>query len=309
MKPFLLFVTMLAVSSRLFFGCSLRSVQKEARIPGTIEYHNQKPVLLAPTIVHAGKDFKIKMDTFGGGCERGGDAEVIVRENTATVKIYDFTRATGPEVMCFPYLARFPHTITLRFTKPGAATIRIEGVKQTNDTPPNGVSTVLEHYLNVTTADVRPDFDLDMPADQWAVTERGFGSIRFGMRLDEAQIASRDGFFTVGVFNKESSCWHQKLVKGPSGVTFMSSSRSIARVEVDSGSVATLAGAKIGDSEKRVKELYPQLKITQRKGRKGHYLTVNPEGEHQLIFETDGKKVIRYSAGRMPEISWIKGCP
>ena len=42
------------------------------------------------------------------------------------------------------------------------------------------------------------------------------------------------------------------------------------------------------------------------------YLTVTPaaptDGAFRLVFETDGQKVVRYRAGRMPEVEWVENC-
>jgi hypothetical protein len=82
----------------------------------------------------------------------------------------------------------------------------------------------------------------------------------------------------------------------------------IARVDVENQSIATGAGARIGDSEARIKRLYPQVEVTPHKYVRGHYLTAMPAGEYRIIFETDGVRVTRYRAGRMPEVKWIEGC-
>ena len=75
---------------------------------------------------------------------------------------------------------------------------------------------------------------------------------------------------------------------------------------------ATTAGAKIGDSEERVKTLYanrvtvtPHYYIQP----EGHYLTiVSKDGRHAIRFETDGKKVLTYSAGKLNAVRLVEGC-
>jgi hypothetical protein len=132
----------------LLFGCgqarreqeliSLRAPE-EKRVPSTLE-----PGLLAPTIVQANRDFNIEFTTFGGGCDRKGDEDVIVSERAATVKVYDFT-VRGSGATCTSDIKFLPHTVTLRFTKPGEATIKVEGM-----------GSVLEHRLTVTEAEIKP---------------------------------------------------------------------------------------------------------------------------------------------------------
>jgi hypothetical protein len=129
------------------------------------------------------------------------------------------------------------------------------------------------------------------------------------MNYQEALYPSRGGFIAKGIPISGASCWQSRPMRGPYGTWVMWNSGSIARVDVYSESVATAAGARVGDSEKRIMELYPQVKIAQRKDTKGHYLTVSLENAHQIVFETDGKRVIHYRAGRKPEVEWAKGCP
>jgi hypothetical protein len=119
--------------------------QQEARILG----HLGDEALIAPATVMAGKDFQITVTTTGGGCERAGDTGVILSNDSATVMVYDFTTATHPDVACTMIFKRLQHTVTLRFTKPGSALIRIWGRKVGSDTGPIGAPTVIERSVTV----------------------------------------------------------------------------------------------------------------------------------------------------------------
>jgi hypothetical protein len=121
---------------------------REARILGLID-DRANDALTAPSTVSAGKDFQVTITTTGGGCESAGDTGVIITENSATVMVYDFTSATRPGVACTLVLKRLPHAITLRFTKPGEALIRVWGRRVGPDTPPLGVPTVFERRVMV----------------------------------------------------------------------------------------------------------------------------------------------------------------
>jgi hypothetical protein len=82
---------------------------------------------------------------------------------------------------------------------------------------------------------------------------------------------------------------------------------------VDTGSVTTEDGVKIGDTEDKVKSVYgddlttePHKYITG-----GHYMTVmgdSASAGKALVFETDGAHVSNFRAGRMPEVKWVEGC-
>lgn len=99
----------------------------------------------------------------------------------------------------------------------------------------------------------------------------------------------------------------------PSGVTVMVVLDTIVRFDIDRTGILTSEGAGIGDSEARIKELYRGTVTVQPHkytGPAGHYLVVTPKGDaqHRMIFETDGKKVLRYHVGRRPAVEYIEGC-
>ena len=83
----------------------------------------------------------------------------------------------------------------------------------------------------------------------------------------------------------------------------------IARVDIYGNSrITTVRGAKIGDSEDRIKSLYPgQIRVTPHEYvRGGHYLTFVPrdasDRQYRLVFETDGRRgavKTRWSSIRM----------
>jgi hypothetical protein len=95
---------------------------------------------------------------------------------------------------------------------------------------------------------------------------------------------------------------------------FMVVEGRIARVEVRDSTVATAAGARIGDSEARVNALYPgRVRVEPHKYTDGHYLIV-PRGPgadslYRLVFETDATgRVTALRGGRYPEVQWVEGC-
>jgi hypothetical protein len=142
----LLVIISAVVFLALFFGCG--QAGKKNRIPGTIEIETatgEKSNLLAPAVAQAGRDFKVTIYTYGGGCESQGDSE-----NTAIVKVYDFTTATSLSSVCTMQLKLFPHTVTLRFAKPGEAIIKIVGQRDVNSGFWRRRPFVRDHRLTVT---------------------------------------------------------------------------------------------------------------------------------------------------------------
>jgi len=87
-----------------------------------------------------------------------------------------------------------------------------------------------------------------------------------------------------------------------------------ARVDVyDERTVETIAGARSGDSEERIKQLYPgRIKVEPHHYTDGHYLVYVPDEPKfkafRIIFETAGTRVLNYRAGRVPEVQYVEGC-
>jgi hypothetical protein len=145
-----------------------------------------------------------------------------------------------------------------------------------------------------------------------ALTEDGLGQIQIGMTLDEA--------VNMGLLNErpdiKPACDFVFPAVGagiPFGVNVMVVKRKIARIDVDTGLVTTEDGAKIGDTEDRIKAIYgDELKIQPHKYIEGgHYMTVpgdSASAGKEIVFETDGKRVTMFRAGRLPEVEWVEGC-
>lgn len=145
-----------------------------------------------------------------------------------------------------------------------------------------------------------------------ALSEDGLGPIQIGMTLDDA--------VNMGLLNErpdmKAECDFVFPAVGagiPFGVTVMVVKRKIARIDVDTGLVTTEDGAKIGDTEDRLKSIYgDELKAQPHKYIEGwHYMTVmgdSTSAGKAIVFETDGSKVTMFRAGRIPEVQWVEGC-
>ncbi len=145
-----------------------------------------------------------------------------------------------------------------------------------------------------------------------ALSEDGLGQIQIGMTLDEA--------VNMGLLNErpdlKPACDFVFPAVGagiPFGVNVMVVKGKIARIDVDTGTVTTEDGAKIGDSEDRIKSIYgDELKVKPHKYIDGgHYMTVmgdSASAGKAIVFETDGRQVTMFRAGRIPEVEWVEGC-
>ena len=159
---------------------------------------------------------------------------------------------------------------------------------------------------------------------QAKVTMNSIGPVKIGMNLPEAAAAANTRLSVS--YAGSDSCYYLETEGELEGVSFMVTkddvksrlqyitSDVIARVNVGNPKITTLSGAKIGDTEARIKSLYPgQIKVTPHTyDPKGHYLTFIPknkaEQNYRIVFETDGQRVTMYRAGKLPEVEYIEGC-
>ncbi len=144
-----------------------------------------------------------------------------------------------------------------------------------------------------------------------SIDPKGFGPVRVGMSTAEASSALGAELKLLGPTMEP--CHYVQAAEQP-GVAFMVIDGKIARVDVRPDSpIRTAEGAAVGDTEERIQSLYPgRVEVQPHKYVDGHYLIVRPEATsdstYRIIFDTDGKKVTGFKAGRMPEVGWVEGC-
>jgi hypothetical protein len=145
------------------------------------------------------------------------------------------------------------------------------------------------------------------------VTATGYGALRIGMTVVNAATALHSP--TPPTAGLDTACAYVHMANAPTGMRIMITGGTVARIEVDSSTIATGMGARVGDSEARVQQLYGS-RVTLEPHKylpEGHYLIVGPiappaDSAFRLIFETDGSRVTAYRAGRLPEVRWVEGC-
>lgn len=147
------------------------------------------------------------------------------------------------------------------------------------------------------------------------ITTGGLGPVRVGMTVQEATKAAGLPIIapTSAAILPSPGCGFARA-DGLDGVGFMLIDGVIVRVDISSGPIATASGARIGSTEQEIKDLFPDLiEVTPHAYVEGgNYLTLVPTAENlkdvRVVFETDGKVVTSYRAGRMPAVEWIEGC-
>ncbi len=151
--------------------------------------------------------------------------------------------------------------------------------------------------------------------NQSEVFINGIGTVRVGMTVAQASKAAGTRLIRESGYELNPSCFYVKPQSQSKGLSFMVTDRRISRVDVwEKSPITTLSGAKIGDTEARIKSLYPgRIQVTPHKYvQGGHYLTFIPkdraDSNYRIVFETDGKRVTQFRAGQIPEVEYVEGC-
>ena len=148
------------------------------------------------------------------------------------------------------------------------------------------------------------------PTVPWVVSPRSAGPVRTGMTVAEASKAL--GADLKPTYDVSDICDMLDVPGGPTDLSLMVVSDTIVRFDVSDTLTATaLTGLRVGSSEAQVLAAYPgkvRVEPHEYAGPDGHYLVVGSDSLEALVFETDGKRVTRYRAGRKPAVEWVEGC-
>jgi hypothetical protein len=144
------------------------------------------------------------------------------------------------------------------------------------------------------------------------VTVAGIGALRAGMTIREA-VAALGESLTPRAGADVEACAYLNWQDAPAGVRVMVEQGRIARVDVDSASVATAEGARVGDSESRIDSLYAgRITKSPHKYTNGRYLTITPtaraDSNYRIVFETKDGRVTTFRSGRRPPVEYVEGC-
>jgi hypothetical protein len=144
--------------------------------------------------------------------------------------------------------------------------------------------------------------------DDVEVTTVGIGDVKFGMTVEEAQVAA--GTELTRQDGGTETCWVVVPREGPDGVSFIVDQDRIERVDVTAPDVDTPSGAGVGLSQTELEALFPErLESVDVLGGREYTFVPNDPGESELriVFLTDGTDVVSYRAGRLPVVK-APGC-
>ena len=152
----------------------------------------------------------------------------------------------------------------------------------------------------------------DSPSTPWTLRLDGFGPVRVGMTLAELE-PLLGGTVRIERIEPEDSCGYAYLSALPAGTSVMLDGTTVVRVNVDTTGIVTESGIGVGDAELDVLARYAgRIRVEEHPytGPDGHYLIVEDPARpgFRLILETDGRIVISFRAGRLPEVDLIEGC-
>jgi hypothetical protein len=152
-------------------------------------------------------------------------------------------------------------------------------------------------------------------APDWTISLRGAGPVRVGMTVVQVRRALNDPrAHRVGTPGDSlDTCSYLESSAVPEALGIMFLAGRVARMSVSQAGFRTASGAGVGDTEDRIKQLYPgRITVGPHPYVSGHYLTYRPadpaDRGYGMIFETDGKKVTSFRAGTEEAIALIEGC-
>ena len=145
------------------------------------------------------------------------------------------------------------------------------------------------------------------PGGNYVVTFNSFGKVKTGMTTEQA--AQTLGAELVRGKGYEDACFYLDP-KAMQGVRFMVTNGKISRIDISGSKYATDKGAKVGDTEEKIKSLYPSVQVYPNKyDEKKHDLEVfSADEKYLIIFETDGSRVTGFRVGNAEEVGYVEGC-
>ena len=145
------------------------------------------------------------------------------------------------------------------------------------------------------------------PPEPPKLSLEGFGPVRFGMALAEAEKALDT---SLAARQPNPQCYFA-TAQGDPGVAFMIEAGRVTRADLHDTHRETDRGIHVGDTEERAKQVYgAQLEGTPHKYlATGHYLIVrSADRKSALVMETDGRTIIQIRAGAEPAAEYVEGC-
>jgi hypothetical protein len=141
------------------------------------------------------------------------------------------------------------------------------------------------------------------------VSTVGLDTVVFGMTVARAQEAAGAFMIPTGPVGE---CYGVLADGGPNGVTFTVIGGTIERVDIDAGSVTTRSGIGVGTPEQVVTDLFgDQIERSVNDDGTVDLIFVPSDAgdaDYRVIFTVSEGKVLRYRAGKVPDILAAAPC-
>jgi hypothetical protein len=160
----------------------------------------------------------------------------------------------------------------------------------------------------------------------WTIYLRRVGPLTIGTSLDEVRrIVGDPTAYLLQALKQEpctlprepddAPCAYLVTEKIPAQIGLMFQHGRLVRVDVVGPGIRTEGGAQVGEAESRILELYGrQISVTPHHypPAGAHYMIYAPteviDREYQMLFETDGAKVINFRVGTRAAVAQPEGC-
>ena len=144
-----------------------------------------------------------------------------------------------------------------------------------------------------------------------SLTTVGLDTVHFGMTAAVAQRAAGSRFTPV---TPRGECFLVTPDEAPEGITFWIVEGTVERVDIDTDEISTRSGGRIGRTEDWIRQAWPDhIQASPLPDGSGNLLAFVPrdesDREFRVMFQTDGEKVVRMWAGRLPWVAELGGCP
>lgn len=146
---------------------------------------------------------------------------------------------------------------------------------------------------------------------EWTLSFQGFGPVRVGMTVAEAEKASKMKLREDETATSEpEGCHYASNEDALPGVGFMVEGRKVVRIDINSGVYRSVGGVQIGMTEQDVKKRHPNIRTEEHHyDPAGHYLSLaSKDQRYGIVFETDGKVVTNYRSGERESVAAVEGC-
>jgi hypothetical protein len=147
------------------------------------------------------------------------------------------------------------------------------------------------------------------PETPLSVSALGIGSLRIGMTIAEASAAVAGFKFP----SQAQECGYASAASLPAGLRIMVEKGRVVRIDVDTNTIPTTEGARVGDTVPHIHAIYgPRVTTSPNHDTSEPDLTVRSASPgdtiHEIIFETLRGRVVRYRAGQRPQVRYIERC-